>query len=50
MNQNDSIFEGFKGAVPFLTHKKASYGRSDYLGGILGCFGAAKGAPGVTNG
>ena len=49
-NQNDLTFDGFKGAVSLFTYEKDGYGKSGYLGGIFGRFGALRGAPGVTDG
>ena len=50
MNQKNLRFDGFKGAIPLFTHQKDGQVKPGYLGGIFGCLGALKGAPGVTDG
>ena len=50
MNQKQLGLDGFKGAVPFFTHKKDGLAKSGYHGGIFGSFGALRGPHGVTDG
>ena len=48
-NQKDCTFGGSKGAVPLFTYKKDGWAKSDCLGGTFNCFGALRGANGVTD-
>ena len=50
MYLNDITFDRFKGADSLFTHKKDSYGKSGYLFGFFGCFGALRVGPGVRDG
>ena len=49
-NQKDLTFDGFKGVVTLITHKKDGLAKSGYFDGIFGCFGALRGSPGVMDG
>ena len=43
------MFDAFKEAVPLLTNEKDSLAKSEYLGGIFGCFVALRRVPEVMD-